>query len=80
MTKTARLARIAVIIELLCERFPQTFNRRGPQPLKVGIYDDALAALDGAAAPRDFEIRAPGLHEQRPLSASVISRSVPRGP
>jgi ProP effector len=55
MTKTARRARIAAIIELLCERFPQTFNRGEPRPLKVGIYDDALAALDGAAAPRDLK-------------------------
>ena len=55
MTKTARRARIAAIIELLCERFPQTFNRGGPQPLKVGIYDDALAALNGAATPRDLK-------------------------
>ena len=55
MTKTARRARIAAILELLCERFPQTFNRGGPQPLKVGIYHDALAALDGAAAPRDLK-------------------------
>ena len=55
MTKTAKRARIAAIIELLCERFPQTFNRGGPQPLKVGIYDDALAALNGAAAPRDLK-------------------------
>ena len=78
MTKTAKRARIAAIIELLCERFPQTFNRGGPQPLKVGIYDDALAALDGAAAPRD--LKSALLHEQCPLSARVISRSVPRGP
>ena len=55
MTKTAKRARIAAIIELLCERFPQTFNRGGPQPLKVGIYDDALAALNGAATPRDLK-------------------------
>ena len=55
MAKTARRARIAAIIELLCERFPQTFNRGGPQPLKVGIYDDALAALNGAATPRDLK-------------------------
>ena len=44
-----RRARIATIIELLCDRFPQTFSRHGPKPLKVGIYDDALAALGGAA-------------------------------
>ena len=76
MSKAAKRARIAAIIELLCERFPQTFNRGGPQPLKVGIYGDALGALDGAAAPRDLKsaLRA------YPLSARVISRSVPRGP
>jgi hypothetical protein len=32
----------------LC-RFPQTFSRRGPKPIKVDIYDDALVALGGAA-------------------------------
>jgi ProP effector len=168
MSNAARCARTAAVIELLCDRFPQACNRGGPQPLKVGIYDDALAALDGAAAPRDlksalraytsnarylralsagacrvgldakpagtvtpkaeavakkrlaesvnettipadfqppqsstaqgrrvcrcsgrarrcrptprFAICAPGLHEQRPLSARVINRSVPRVP
>ena len=55
MTKTARRARIAAIIELLCDRFPQTFNRGGPQPLKVGVYDDALAALGDGVQPRDLQ-------------------------
>jgi ProP effector len=58
MSKTARRAKITATIELLCNRFPQTFSRRGPQPLKVGIYDDALAALGGAVQPRDLK---PGL-------------------
>jgi ProP effector len=55
MSKTARRARIAAVIKSLCERFPQTFNRNGPRPLKVGVYSDALAALGGAAEPRDLQ-------------------------
>ena len=55
MSKTARRARIAAVIELLCERFPQTFNRNGPRPLKVGVYADALAALGDAVQPRDLQ-------------------------
>jgi ProP effector len=30
-------------------------ERGGPQPLKVGIYHNALAALNGAAAPPDLK-------------------------
>ena len=55
MSKTARRARIAAIIELLCGRFPRTFSRRGPQPLKVGVYSDVLAALGEAVRPRDLQ-------------------------
>ena len=55
MSKTARRARIAAVIELLCDRFPQTFSRRGPQPLKVGVYGDVLAALGDAVQPRDLQ-------------------------
>jgi ProP effector len=55
MTKTARRARIGATIELLCERFPQTFIRGGPKPLKIGIYDDALSALGDAARTRDLK-------------------------
>jgi ProP effector len=55
MTKTARRARTAAVIELLCERFPQTFNRNGPRPLKVGVYADALAALGDAVQPRNLQ-------------------------
>ena len=55
MSKAAKRARNAAVIELLCERFPQTFNRGGPQPLKVGVYADALAALGGAVQPRDLK-------------------------
>ena len=54
MSKTARRARTGAIIELLCDRFPQTFDRNGPRPLKVGVYDDALNALGGAVQPRDL--------------------------
>jgi sRNA-binding protein len=55
MSKAARRARTAAIIELLCGRFPQTFSRRGPQPLKVGVYGDVLAALGEAVEPRDLQ-------------------------
>jgi ProP effector len=55
MSKTARRARIAAIIELLCDRYPQTFSRRGPQPLKIGVYADVLAALSDAVQPRDLQ-------------------------
>jgi ProP effector len=54
MSKTARRARIAAVIELLCERFPQAFSRHTPRPLKVGVYADVLAALD-AVQPRDLQ-------------------------
>ena len=55
MSKTARRARTAAIIELLCGRFPRTFSRRGPQPLKVGVYGDVLAALGEAVQSRDLQ-------------------------
>ena len=55
MTKTARRARIAAVIELLCDRFPQTFNRNAPRPLKVGVYADVLTALGDAVQPRDLQ-------------------------
>jgi ProP effector len=40
---------------LLCDRFPQTFDRNGPRPLKVGVYRDVLAALGQAVRPRDLQ-------------------------
>src|SRR6516162_9578563 len=55
MSKTARRARIAAIIELLCDRFPQTFSRRGPQPLKVGVHADVMAALNDEVPRRDLK-------------------------
>ena len=55
MSKAAKRARNAAVTELLCERFPQTFNRGGPQPLKVGVYADALAALGDTVQLRDFK-------------------------
>ena len=55
MSKTARRAKVGAIIELLCDRFPQTFSRRGPKPLKVGVYDDALAMLGEAVQPRGLQ-------------------------
>ena len=55
MSKAAKRARNAAVTELLCERFPQTFNRGGPQPLKVGVYADALAALGDTVQLRDLK-------------------------
>jgi ProP effector len=55
MSKTARRARIAAVIKSLCGRFPQTFDRNGPPPLKVGVYADVLAALGDAVQPRDLQ-------------------------
>jgi ProP effector len=76
MSKTARRARTAAIIELLCDRFPQTFSRRGPQPLKVGLYDDALSALRGAVEPRDLKSALRGYTSNsrylRALSAGAV--------
>ena len=80
MSKTARRARIAATIELLCDRFPQTFSRNGRQPLKVGVYADVLAALGDGIQPRDLQsalrytstaryLRAPC---QRELGASIL--------
>ena len=39
----------------MCVRFPRTFSRRGPQPLKVGVYGDVLAALGDIVRPRDLQ-------------------------
>jgi ProP effector len=55
MSNAARRARIAAVIELLCDRFPQTFNRNAPRPLKVGLHIDLLAALGDAVQPRDLK-------------------------
>jgi ProP effector len=55
MSNAARRARITAVIKVLCEQFPQTFSRRGPLPLKIGIYADVLAALSGALEPRDLK-------------------------
>jgi ProP effector len=55
MSNAARRARIAAVIKLLCDRFPQTFSRRGPLPLKIGVYADVFAALAGAVEPRDLK-------------------------
>jgi len=43
------------VIKSLCDRFPQTFDRDGPRPLKVGVYADVLAALGDAVQPRDLQ-------------------------
>ena len=55
MSTAAKRARISSVIKLLCERFPQTFSRCGCQPLKVGVYDEALAALGDAVQPCDLQ-------------------------
>ena len=55
MSKAAKRARIASVIKLLCERFPQTFSRRAPKPLKVGVYADVLAALGDTVQLRDLK-------------------------
>jgi ProP effector len=55
MSNAARRARIAAVIKLLCDRFPQAFSRRGPRPLKIGVYADVFAALSGAVEPRDLK-------------------------
>jgi sRNA-binding protein len=55
MSNLARRASTGAIIELLCERFPQTFSRHSPRPLKVGVHADALAALGDAVQPRDLQ-------------------------
>jgi sRNA-binding protein len=46
------------LIALLAERFPNAFVVYGPRrkPLKVGIYKDLLAALDGAVTPAELSI------------------------
>jgi ProP effector len=55
MSKAARRARIAAVIELLCDRFPQTFSLHDPWPLKVGVHADVMAALGDAVQPRDLQ-------------------------
>jgi sRNA-binding protein len=76
MSKTARRARIAAIIELLCNRFPQTFSRRDARPLKVGVYADVLAALGDAVQPRDLQSALRAYTSNAHLRA--LSASVPR--
>ena len=55
MSTAAKRARISSVIKLLCERFPQTFSRRAPKPLKVGVYADVLAALGDTVQLRDLK-------------------------
>ena len=55
MSNAARRARTAAVIKSLCERFPQTFSRHSPRPLKVGVYADALAALGDTVQLRDLK-------------------------
>ena len=54
MSKAKQQERREVIV-LLTERFPQCFSVDGPRkPLKVGIYADIVAALDGAVTPEQL--------------------------
>jgi ProP effector len=55
MSKAAKRPRIAAVIKLLCDRFPQMFSRDDPRPLKVGVHADVLAALGGAVRPHDLK-------------------------
>ena len=41
-------------MKLLCDRFPQTFSRHDPRPLKVRVHAELLVALD-AIEPRDLQ-------------------------
>ena len=85
MSKTARRARIAAVIELLCDRFPQTFSRRSPQPLKVGVYADvwpysAMPSNPAACNLRSGLTRAtPAIYApwQRERAALVLMASLP---
>ena len=77
MSKTARCARTAAIIELLCGRFPQTFSRRGPQPLKVGVYGDILAALGEAVQPHDLQSALRAYTSNAGYLPRFVSGSVP---
>jgi ProP effector len=47
---------IAAVLELLCETFPRAFSlyegRR--KPLKIGVHNDVIAALDGAVTWREL--------------------------
>jgi ProP effector len=54
MSKTAKRARIAAVIKLLCDQFPQTFSRHDPRPLKVRVDAELLVALD-AIEPRGLQ-------------------------
>ena len=54
MSQTAKRARIAAVMKLLCDRFPQTFSRHDPRPLKVRVHAELLVALD-ATEPRDLQ-------------------------
>ena len=59
MNRTARSARSAAVIKLLCERFPKTFSRYDPRPLKIGVHAELLAALAGTIEPRDLKSALP---------------------
>jgi ProP effector len=47
---------VDAVLDLLCELFPKAFVRHEARrrPLKIGIRDDLLAALDGAVTPAEL--------------------------
>jgi ProP effector len=55
MSKTTKRAMTGAVIKLLCDRFPQTFSRRDPWPLKVGLHTDLLAELSDTVRARDLK-------------------------
>jgi ProP effector len=55
MRTAAKRARIGDVIKLLCDRFPHTFSLHDPQPLKVGVRAEVMAALGDTLPPRDLQ-------------------------
>jgi sRNA-binding protein len=55
-TTPSRRAQTTTAIELLAEQFPKCFAvyERRRRPLKIGIYGELLAALDGAVTKREL--------------------------
>ena len=66
------------ILDLLCERFPETFARDPAerQPLQRGIDRDLVSRLDGKTF-KERPARAPSGHA---IHATNLRRLFPRGP
>jgi sRNA-binding protein len=48
---------IAAVLELLCETFPAfSLYEARRRPLKIGVHNDIMAALEGAITPRELGI------------------------